>query len=147
MRRETALAVPPGVPAFNGPANQDRDWGLRLLKAGFRGRFDPTLRADHLYRRNVREFIRTHARSGAGTWLVHELHADLLGHLPTDHYYRHLPRLRQRVVRLAGRPRSRSAIRAAELMARVAPRVSTIETALAMAQHRAALDASRSGAL
>lgn len=143
LRREVALAVPPGAAAFYAPTNQDRDWGLRLLKAGYVGRFDPTLRTDHLYQRSVDEFLRTHGRSGAGTWLVHHLHADVIGHLLHDHYFQHLSGARRRVVRLARRPRSGTLIAAAALVARASQRRAAIETALSMAQQRAALQASR----
>jgi glycosyltransferase involved in cell wall biosynthesis len=151
IRRADALEVPPRNPAFWAHANQDREWGLRLLRAGFRGRFDRTLRAQHLYERTVRQFVRYQRNTGAGTWLVHALHHDLIGPMPQDNYFAHLPPWQRRLVRLARRPRSHGALRAALALAEAADRLpvgdrarrETLTLALTMAQQRAALEASR----
>jgi glycosyltransferase involved in cell wall biosynthesis len=148
LRRERALAVPPGSPAFTAPRNQDRDWGLRLLKAGMRGRFDRALRAEHDYSRSLPQLLRDQAGAGHGTWLVHALHADVLGPLPQDHYFRGLPPAPARLVRLARRRRSDRLVRAAGTLAlageRLAPSAAEVaDVAIRMAQQRAALEASR----
>jgi len=150
IRREDALRVPPNNPAFPARTNQDREWGLRLLKAGLRGRFDRRLRAQHLYARSVPQFLRYQRNTGAGSWHVHALHHDVIGHLPQDNYFRHLARSQQRLVRLARRPRSGPAIAAAGGLAAAVHRVplpegvrrTALVLALTMAQQRAALDAS-----
>jgi hypothetical protein len=44
----------------------DRELGLRLRRLGLTGVFDPTLRADHWYRRSLREMVNDARSSGRG---------------------------------------------------------------------------------
>jgi glycosyltransferase involved in cell wall biosynthesis len=57
----------------------DREFGIRCLKAGIEGRFDRTLRARHLYDRPFDAFRRDCRIQGESRKLIHDLHADLLG--------------------------------------------------------------------
>jgi len=57
----------------------DREFGLRCLKAGIRGVFDPSLRAVHEYSRSLEQYRRDMRVQGASRALIHQEHADLLG--------------------------------------------------------------------
>ena len=55
----------------------DLELGLLLKRVGLRGVFDPELRADHLYRRSRRDFVRDAESSGAGRASLLIAHHDL----------------------------------------------------------------------
>ena len=57
----------------------DREFGIRCLKAGVEGVFDPSLLALHLYDRPLPAFRRDCRVQGESRRLLHDLHADLLG--------------------------------------------------------------------
>jgi len=57
----------------------DREFGIRCLKAGIRGAFEPSLRARHLYDRDLAAFRRDMRVQGESRRLIHDAHADLLG--------------------------------------------------------------------
>jgi glycosyltransferase involved in cell wall biosynthesis len=57
----------------------DREFGIRCLKAGIEGRFDPSLRARHLYDRTFDAFRGDCRIQGESRKLIHDAHADLLG--------------------------------------------------------------------
>jgi hypothetical protein len=57
----------------------DREFGLRLLKAGVRGAFDPQLASVHLYDRDLAAFRRDCRVQGQSRRLIHDVHDDLLG--------------------------------------------------------------------
>jgi glycosyltransferase involved in cell wall biosynthesis len=57
----------------------DREYGIRLFKAGVRGVFDPSLRATHLYDRPLAAFRRDCRVQGESRKLIHDAHADVLG--------------------------------------------------------------------
>lgn len=120
IRRAHALEVSPANPAFSADANQDRDWGLRLLKAAFTGRFDRSLLAEHRYVRTVAQFVRYQRSTGRGTWLVHELHHDILGRLPDDYYLAHLAGRQRWIVSRAGGPGGEQVVGALTTVARAA---------------------------
>ena len=67
----TEMALPRG--------QDDREWGLRLHKAGVRGRFDAGLQARHEYDRSLAAFRRDCRINGTTRRLLHDLHADLVG--------------------------------------------------------------------
>lgn len=152
IRRDHALEVSPANPAFTAAANQDRDWGLRLRRAGFRAHFDRRLRAEHCYERAVPQFLEYMGHTGHGTWLVHELHRDVLGPLPDDHYVAHVPLLQRTLIRPAGsaggelwtKVLSRAATVADRLPMGPATKQSALIVALKAKQHRAANEARRS---
>lgn len=58
----------------------DREFGLRCLKAGVQGLFDPNLRALHLYDRSFEAFRSDCRLQGRSRQLIHDVHHDLLGH-------------------------------------------------------------------
>jgi glycosyltransferase involved in cell wall biosynthesis len=71
--------------------HSDVDFGLRCLRAGLAGVYDPSLVAEHLYKRSRDEFLRDARNSGRSRRLLHESHPrelgpfteqDLLGGLP-----------------------------------------------------------------
>jgi glycosyltransferase involved in cell wall biosynthesis len=96
--------------AFDKPYNPDRDFGLRCLRAGLVGVFDRSLKAEHLYTRSPEQFMRDAEASGEGRWLIHHLHADLVGPLPDDAFEQGLPTTARRAIRLARRPRAFAAM-------------------------------------
>jgi hypothetical protein len=57
----------------------DREFGIRCLKAGIEGRFDRSLRGRHLYDRSFEAFRRDCRIQGESRKLIHDVHADLLG--------------------------------------------------------------------
>lgn len=78
MPREHMLGV--GIQRLAVRRGQDdREFGLRCLKHGVRGVFDPTLHALHLYDRSLEAFRRDCRVQGESRWLIHVAHDDLLG--------------------------------------------------------------------
>jgi glycosyltransferase involved in cell wall biosynthesis len=69
---ETRMELPRG--------QDDREFGIRCFRVGIRGRFDPTLRARHLYDRSLVAFRRDCYIQGETRRLIHDLHADVVGH-------------------------------------------------------------------
>jgi glycosyltransferase involved in cell wall biosynthesis len=91
LRRETALRVGLGQSAdLPGPYSnhRDRDFGLRCEAAGLRGVFDRSLRAAHKHKRPPKVFARSARGSGYNRWVIHRVHADVIGVLPDDCYER-----------------------------------------------------------
>lgn len=62
----------------------DREFGLRCLKAGIAGVFDPALHALHLYDRSFEAFRRDCRIQGESRRLVEAAHGDVVGDLPGD---------------------------------------------------------------
>lgn len=91
MRRCDCLAVGFGSPSFGDRYHEDRELGLRCLKAGLTGVFLRSIRADHLHRRSPGAFLDDARSAGGGIRLLHELHGDLLGPLPSDAFEQGLP--------------------------------------------------------
>jgi len=78
MPRELLREV--GLDALHIRRGQDdREFGVRCLKAGVRGVFDGTLHALHLYDRDLEAFRRDCRIQGQSRRMIHEVHADLLG--------------------------------------------------------------------
>jgi GT2 family glycosyltransferase len=84
VRRSDALEVGLDNPDCRLGYLQDRELGLRLMKAGFSAVFDRSLRASHLYSRSLEDFRRDAKRSGQGRWRLHEVHGDILGPVPPN---------------------------------------------------------------
>jgi glycosyltransferase involved in cell wall biosynthesis len=150
LPRDAARRVGLANPAFDARYNGDREFGLRLLRAGLEGRFDPALRAEHLYERSRARFLSDAEATGEGTWLVHELHGDLLGPFPMDDFAEYLSGSMAAAVRLSLRPRGRPLVTVASKLAAVAGALglsAVEERALTAAFHmvrlRAALERSR----
>jgi glycosyltransferase involved in cell wall biosynthesis len=58
--------------------HEDRDFGLRCMKAGLSGRFDRSLHAEHVHARNVATLRRDARGQGAGRVKIHRVHAEVL---------------------------------------------------------------------
>jgi hypothetical protein len=103
MRRSDALRVQLDNPNYRLNYLNDRELGLRLMKAGFTAVFDRSLRATHLYSRSLEQFRRDAKRSGSGRWRLHDVHGDVVGREPPNPFEGGpwAPRL---VLRLGGGP-------------------------------------------
>jgi glycosyltransferase involved in cell wall biosynthesis len=80
--------------------HEDRELGLRFLKARLRGIFDRSLRAQHLHSRSLEAFARDSRAQGEAMIRLHARHGDVLGRLPEDAFTRGLPGPLARWVRL-----------------------------------------------
>ncbi len=78
VRRDRLAKVPYDSGPFSRTNHSDRDWGIRLRKAGLRGVFDRSLLASHEHSRPLPAFLRDARAQGAGRYGVHRAHADLL---------------------------------------------------------------------
>lgn len=78
VRRDRLAAVPYDSGPFSRTNHSDRDWGIRLRKAGLRGVFDRSLLATHEHSRPLPAFLRDARAQGAGRYGVHRLHGDVL---------------------------------------------------------------------
>ncbi len=58
---------------------EDREFGLRCLKAGIEGRFDPALLAEHDFNRSLEQYRHDCNRKGRFRRAMFELHGDVLG--------------------------------------------------------------------
>jgi glycosyltransferase involved in cell wall biosynthesis len=65
------------------PYHYDWELGLRLHRAGLKGRFDRTLAAQHLHERSYGAFKGEARRQGRAVWLIEHLHGEVLsdGHI------------------------------------------------------------------
>jgi len=80
LRRADLLALdPPSLPELGRGYHSDIDFGLRCQHAGLTGIYDPTLRAEHQYRRDPEAFVRDARNSGRSLLLLHEAHPVQLG--------------------------------------------------------------------
>ena len=85
MRRKDLARVPLAVAEFEGlKAHEDQEFGLRCLKAGFGYVLDRDLRAEHFYTRSLKQFRADGRQSGHCTVLIHWLHGDLVGPVPSE---------------------------------------------------------------
>ncbi len=80
LRRADLLSLEPPSPAELARGyHSDVDFGLRCLRAGLKGTFDPSLLAEHLYVRSPEAFLRDARNSGRSLRLVHQAHSRELG--------------------------------------------------------------------
>jgi glycosyltransferase involved in cell wall biosynthesis len=109
LRRTDALRV--GLWNEEAPVryHEDRDFGLRCLRAGLVGEFDRSLHAVHLYSRDTRGFLADARAQGEGRALIHRAHRDIVGPLPEDAFLERLPRPLAAFVRRCRRPRVHAA--------------------------------------
>ena len=104
LARDDCLRVGFHSPAFYCWYQEDRDFGLRCLKAGLRGIFDRSLAARHLRERSFGQFV-SDARSRAeGRHLVLRTHPDVLGAAPETGTDPGLPQPLAALARLGARP-------------------------------------------
>jgi glycosyltransferase involved in cell wall biosynthesis len=92
MRRVDCEHVGFVSPEFPDLYHQDQDFGLRCRKAGLTAVFDESLTAEHRHRRSVEGFMRDAYSQGAGQWMLHQIHADVMGPLDPRTFERSLPR-------------------------------------------------------
>lgn len=111
LRRDDCLAVGLRSHRFTSAYNPDRDFGLRLKRAGFTSEFRRDLKGLHLYTRSPEAFLRDARASGQGRWRIHHLHPDLVGSLAPDAFSHdlRLP-LRAALAQARQRPRWRKAV-------------------------------------
>jgi glycosyltransferase involved in cell wall biosynthesis len=108
VRRADCLRIGLRTPAFLERYHEDREFGLRCLKAGLTGVFDRRLEAQHLYTRSVDAFLADARAQGAGLYFVHRLHSDVLGPLSHDAFEQGLPTAARIVVRACRREELRA---------------------------------------
>lgn len=79
MRRDDCLKVRLDTPLLARDAREeDREFGLRCLRAGMSAVFDRQLRAEHLYQRDLAAFRSDCRRNGYFRPAIRRLHEDLL---------------------------------------------------------------------
>lgn len=105
LRRSDCEAVGLDSPDFPDLYHEDQDFGIRCLEAGLRGVFDRSLAATHLHRRSAAAFLADARSQGAGQWLVHRLHPDVLGSFDLGSFEVELPPPVRAVLRASRRPR------------------------------------------
>ncbi len=104
LRRSDAIEVGLPNPSFSAKYHQDREFGLRCMKAGLVGVFDRSLGAEHIHYRNLAAFRRDAQAQGVGRRTLHEVHGDILGPLLPDEFEKGLLRPLRLVVRACRRP-------------------------------------------
>jgi glycosyltransferase involved in cell wall biosynthesis len=101
MRRRDYLRVRSDLEQFIDGYHFDLDFGARCIALGYEGRFDPSLRALHLYERDRSSFMRDAYSSGRNRIRVHSSHAAELGLLDPSFVDRGLPGWAAAAVNLA----------------------------------------------
>jgi glycosyltransferase involved in cell wall biosynthesis len=83
LSRAALLANGGIVGRYELPYHYDWELGLRLHRAGLRGRFDRRLAARHLHTRSYEAFKREARRQGRAMWLIEHQHGEVLadGHI------------------------------------------------------------------
>jgi hypothetical protein len=77
------------------------DFGLRCRRAGLKGVYEPSLRAQHLYTRPPDAFVRDARNSGRSLRALHEAHAGELGPYTAHELLQGVPRPLRPMVALA----------------------------------------------
>lgn len=93
LRREDALRTGYGREEHGQGKHlrhEDWDFGLRCAELGLKPIFDRSLLAEHRHEISPRRFLATMRRSGSARWTMHARHADALGPLPDDFFFRDL---------------------------------------------------------
>lgn len=92
---------PVGPLTFDG---EDRELGLRLLRAGGDAVFLRSLAAAHLHSRTMAAFAREGYEQGRSRRILHSQHADLIGELDRDSYLETRRPMSRRLLRWSRRP-------------------------------------------
>jgi glycosyltransferase involved in cell wall biosynthesis len=106
IRRADALRIGLRSP-LSELYHEDRDFGLRCLEAGLRGRVDRSLVVWHLHTRPLAAFLADARKQGAGRRLLHERHPKVLGPMPARAFEEGLPRPARWLVRSTRQPLAR----------------------------------------
>jgi hypothetical protein len=91
MRRSNYIEVMETAHEFVDGYHYDLDFGARCLEVGLRARFDPSLRALHLYERSSAAFLRDARGSGRNRILIHRAHPAVLAPVDPSFVERGLP--------------------------------------------------------
>jgi glycosyltransferase involved in cell wall biosynthesis len=86
------------------PYHYDWELGLRLHRAGLRGRFDRALSARHLHARSYAAFRREARAQGRAMWLIEHMHGDVIGPEQIRDRYHDRPAIAA-VLAVSARPR------------------------------------------
>ncbi len=111
VRRDRLAAVPYDSGPFSRTNHSDRDWGIRLRKAGLRGVFDRSLLASHEHSRPLPAFLRDARAQGEGRYGVHVAHADVLPPFGLDDTVADLPAPLRTLLALDRYPAAGAALR------------------------------------
>lgn len=111
LRRSDALAVGIYSDRFTDRYHEDRDFGLRLSRAGLRGIFDPALIAHHHYRRSFEQWLADARARGAAEVALHRVHGEAIGPAAADLYAEDLRAPARLLVELAERRRAGRPVR------------------------------------
>lgn len=103
LRRRDYVELAPEIQQINLDYHEDRDFGLRCLKAGFSAEFDRSLRAVHNYERSREAFLRDARGSTAGLRTIHRVHGDVVAPLGDDFPLAGLPAPARSLVNAAAR--------------------------------------------
>jgi glycosyltransferase involved in cell wall biosynthesis len=110
MSRADCLSVGIVSASYTAKYHADRDFGLRCIKAGYRGVFDKGLLATHSYERTVNQFLSDALNQGRGTALMHRLHGDVLGPMDESRLTDGMPLPARMLVRASRNESFRSAM-------------------------------------
>lgn len=109
LRRDRCVQAPMASPEFTEHYHADREFGIRLLKAGGSGAFERSLGATHLHDRDAAAFVRDARSQGAARVLVARLHPDVVPAPGADEFERGLPAPAAVLVRASRRRRAHAA--------------------------------------
>jgi len=104
IRSDDCRRVGFSSPNYPDLYHEDQELGLRCAQGGLTGVFDRNLRAYHAHRASHRTFLRDAQSQGAGQWLLHSLHPDLMGPFNAERFTSGLPGPARLIVRASRRP-------------------------------------------
>jgi glycosyltransferase involved in cell wall biosynthesis len=146
MSRASYVRIMESADEFVDGYHYDLDFGARCLELGLQARFDPSLRAVHLYERGGSAYLRDARSSGRNRILIHRAHPHVLPPIDPSFVDRGLPAVGRAALRLILRHPSlfRPLHRATSVAGRL--RLWKLESAgaglmFAVEQKRGALDA------
>lgn len=102
LRRDDCVRV--GL-EFRYFGHEDRDFGIRCLKAGLTGRFDRTLLAEHHHARDAEQFLWYSKMQGASSWQIHQEHGEVVGPYDPDSTLKGLPMGARKLTEFVSTPR------------------------------------------
>jgi glycosyltransferase involved in cell wall biosynthesis len=91
MRRSNYIQVMESAHDFVDGYHYDLDFGARCIELGLQARFDPSLRALHLYERGSAAYLRDARGSGRNRILIHRAHPAVLAPVDPTFVDRGLP--------------------------------------------------------
>jgi glycosyltransferase involved in cell wall biosynthesis len=105
MTRANYIRAMEAADEFVDGYHYDLDFGVRCLKLGLQARFDPSLRALHLYERGTSAYLRDGYSSGRNRILIHHAHPEVLPPLDPSFVDRGLPAVGRVALKLIQRHR------------------------------------------